>query len=131
MAGFRPAWLAAVGAGWFDDDLERFLMTDFQSCRGNHADETSADAALRAHFRLRLAALDERIFLHHLQGIELRALFYACCNEYGGNTEIWLEKYMDQEWPLERRGEFPIDLMAWIWERIELDDISRVSNANS
>jgi hypothetical protein len=41
---------------------------------------------VRAHFRLRLAELDERIFRHHLQGIELRALFYACCNESEGNT---------------------------------------------
>jgi len=30
MAGFRPAWLATVSGGWFDDDSERFLMSDFQ-----------------------------------------------------------------------------------------------------
>jgi hypothetical protein len=35
---------------------------------------------------------------------------------------MWLEKYMENEWPSERRGKFPIDLMAWIWERIELED---------
>jgi hypothetical protein len=69
MGGFRPAWLVTVAGGWFDDDSERFLMSDFQSSRGNHADETPADAALRAHFRLRLAALDTQLFLHHLQGI--------------------------------------------------------------
>ena len=122
MAGFRPPWLAAVGADWFDDDSERFIMTDFQSCRGNHADDTPADAVVSAHFRLRLAALDERIFRHHLQGIELRALFYACCNEFGSNTETWLEKYRDQEWSLERRGDFPIDLMACFLERLDLED---------
>jgi hypothetical protein len=55
------------------------------------------DAVVRTHFRLRLAALDERIFRHHLQGIELRALFCACCNEKGGNAEMWLEKYVDNE----------------------------------
>ena len=43
MAGFRPAWLAAVGGGWFNDDSERFLMTDFQSSRDNYAEETPAD----------------------------------------------------------------------------------------
>ena len=44
MAGFRPAWLAAVGGGWFNDDLERFLMTDFQSSRDNYAGDTPMDA---------------------------------------------------------------------------------------
>jgi hypothetical protein len=122
MAGFRPAWLAAIAGGWFDDDSERFLMSDFQSSRGNHADETPADAALRAHFRLRVAALDAQLFRHHLQGIELRALFYACCNECDGNTEMWLEKYKDQEWVVGRRGDFPFDLMAWIEERLDLED---------
>jgi hypothetical protein len=122
MAGFRPLWLAAVAAGWFNNDSERFLMTDFQRCCGNDVDETPADAVVRAHFRLRLAALDEQIHRHHVQGIELRALFYACCNESGGNTEMWLEKYIDHEWPFERRGDFSIDLMAGIWERIDLQD---------
>ena len=109
MAGFHPAWLATVADGWFDDDSERFLMSDFQSSRGNHVDETPADAALRAHFRLRLAALDTQLFRNHLQGIELRALFYACCNECDGNTEI-LEKYKDQEWVVGRRGDFRLIL---------------------
>jgi len=93
--------------------------------------KTPSDAVVRAHFRLRLAELDERIFRHHVQGIELRALFYACCNECAGNTEIWLEKYMDHEWPVKRRGDFPVDLMAWIWERIDLEDKLRASSTNS
>ena len=52
-------------------------MTDDQCSRGNHADESPADAMTRSQFRLRLAELDEDLFRHHLQGIELRALFYA------------------------------------------------------
>jgi RIO1 family len=52
MAGFRSAWLAAVGGGWFNDDSERFLMTDDQSDRGNYADESPADAITRSQFRL-------------------------------------------------------------------------------
>lgn len=40
MARFRPACIAGVGGGWFDDGSERFLMTDFHCCRGNHVDET-------------------------------------------------------------------------------------------
>ena len=100
------------------DDSERFL----QSCRGNHADDTPADVVIRAHFRLWLAALDDRIFRHHLRGIELSALFYACCNERGVNTETWLEKNMDNEWASERRGKFPIDLIGWILGRIDLED---------
>ena len=122
MAGFRPAWLAAVGGGWFNDDSERFLMTDDQSSRGHHADETPADAITRAHFRLRLATLDEKLFRHYLQGIELRALFYACCNEYPGNTEVWLEKYQDNEWSVQQRGPFPFDVLTWIGDRIDLEE---------
>jgi hypothetical protein len=122
MAGFRPAWLAAVGGGWFNDDSERFLMTDDQSSRGNHADETPADAITRAHFRLRLAALDENLFRHHLQGIEIRALFYACCHEYAMNTEIWLKKYKDNEWSVKQRGPFPFDSWAWVNERLDLEE---------
>ena len=122
MAGFRPAWLSAVAAGWFNDDSERFLMTDHQSGHGNYRDETPTDALVRAHFRLKLAELDEELFRHHLQGIELRALFYACCNENSGNTELWLEKYNDHEWPTGRRGPFPFDYMAWLNESLDLWD---------
>jgi len=132
MAGFRPAWLAAVGGRWFDDDSERsILMSDFQDSRGNHAEETPADAVLRAHFRLRLATLDAQLFRHHLQGIELRALLYACCNEFDGNTEMWLEKYRDQEWVVGRRGDFPFDLREWIHERLDLEDRCVFSTAFS
>jgi hypothetical protein len=64
-------------------------MTAYQSGRGNYIDET--DALVRVHFRLKLAELDEELFRHHVQGIELlvRALFYAYCDEYPGNTEVW------------------------------------------
>jgi len=122
MAGFRPAWLSAVAAGWFNDDSERFLMTDAQSARGGYSKETPTDALVRAHLHLKLAELDEELFRHHLQGIELRALFYACCNEYAGNTEIWLEKYNDHEWPTGRRGPFPFDYMAWLNEKLDLEE---------
>ncbi|KAF8226470.1 hypothetical protein L208DRAFT_1406945, partial [Tricholoma matsutake] len=80
MASFHPAWLSAVAAGWFNNDSERFLMTDDQSAHGDYSEETPTDTLL--------AELDKELFCHHLQGIELRALFYACCNEYAGNTEI-------------------------------------------
>jgi serine/threonine protein kinase len=121
MAGFRPAWLAAVAAAWFDDDYERFLMSDHQDERGNYAEETPADAVARAQFRLTLAALDHDLFHHYFQGPELRALFYACCNESAGNTEVYLQKYMENEWHTGRRGPFPVDLWAWIRERCNLD----------
>lgn len=49
-------------------------MTDDQSSRGNHADETPTDAITQAIFRLRLAALDEKLFRRYLQELELRAL---------------------------------------------------------
>lgn len=121
MAGFRPAWLAAVGGGWFNDDSERFLMTDDQSSRDNYAEETPTDAITRASFRLRLAALDEELFGHYLLGLELRALFYACCNEFAGNAEIWLIKYEEHEWSVKQRGSFPFDVMAWVKERAVLE----------
>lgn len=46
-------------------------------------------------------------FRHHVQGSELWALFYAYYNEYASNMEGWLEKYMDHEWPVDRRGNLP------------------------
>jgi len=123
MAGFRPPWLAAVAGGWFDDDSERFLMSDHESGRGDYRDETPMDAVVRAQFRLRLAAIHEDLYRHYLQGCELRALFYACCNESPSNTEVYLEKYKDLEWPTERRGPFPFDYMAWWWEKNGLEQI--------
>ena len=117
MAGFCPAWLAAVGGGWFDDDLDRFLMTFEQSLRDNYAEETPTDAITRASFRLRLAALDEKLFRHYLLGLELRALFYACCYEFAGNAEGWLINYEEHEWSVKQRGPFPFDIWAWVKER--------------
>lgn len=108
MAGFRPAWLSAVAAGWFNDDSECFFMNEYQGGRGNYGDDPT-DALVRAHFRLKLAELDEELFRHHLQGIEQRAFFYACCHEYSSNTELWLKKYGDHGWPTGRRGPFPFD----------------------
>jgi hypothetical protein len=122
MAGFRPAWLAASAPGWFDDDSERFVMTEDQDERGNYNEETLADAVVRARYELTLATSDLKLFCHHLQGLELRALFYACCNRYPANTEGYLLKYMELEWPMGRRGPFPLDLRAWVDERCTLDE---------
>jgi len=71
MAGFRPSWLAAVAAGWFNDDSERFLMTDFQSFRSNHVDETPTDTVVRAYFRLRLAVLSKKPDSQHGHGLPI------------------------------------------------------------
>jgi hypothetical protein len=38
MAGFHPAWLAAVAPGWFNDDPDRFLMSDHQGRRLEYED---------------------------------------------------------------------------------------------
>jgi len=112
MAGFRPTWLAAVDGGWFDDDSERFLMIDDQSKRGNHADETPPDAITQSQFRLRLAELDADLFRRQ----EFRAFLYAYCNQYS-NTEVWLERYIEHEWPVRRRGPFPFDYRGWVNQR--------------
>jgi hypothetical protein len=96
-------------------------MTDHQSAHGDHADETPADAITRARFRLRLAELDETLFRHYLQGLELRALFYACCNEYAGNTQLWVQRYHDNEWSVQQRGAFPFDLWDWLDEQYDLE----------
>ena len=130
MAGFRPPWLAAVAGGLFNDDRERFLMSEHQSSRDDYKDETPTEAIVRAHFRLRLAALDENLYRHHLQGCELRALFYACCNDLTGNTEAYLEKYKDLEWPTARRGPFPFDYMAWWLEQDKLWHEERLQEEN-
>lgn len=97
MAGFRPAWLAAVGCGWFNDDSDRFLMTDDQDGRLGYAEDTPADTRLRAHFRLQLAERSMELFRHYWLGVELRAIFYSLCHEYPGNAEVWLEKYKNHE----------------------------------
>ena len=119
MAGFRPPWLAAVAPGLFNDDWERFLMSEHQTSRGNYKDETPADAIVRAPFRLRLAELNDDLYRHHVQGYELRALFNACCN-VTGNTEMYLSKYKDLEWSMAQRGPFPFDYMAWWLEQNKL-----------
>lgn len=120
MAGFRPAWLAAVGGGWFNDDFERFLVTSDQDTRGNYLDESPSDLCARAKFRSRLAELDDDLFRHHFQGVELRAFYENCCEEYAGNAELWLEKYMRNEWSVDRRGAFPFDYQAWIEAKLGL-----------
>ena len=97
----------AFAGGWSDDDCHHFLMSDHQSTRGDDQDETPTDAVVRAQFRLRLAAMHKDLHRHHVLGIQLRALFYACCNELSGNTVVWLQKYYDLEWPTKRRGPFP------------------------
>jgi len=130
MAGFRPPCLAAATGGWFNDDSERFLMSEHQSARGDYKDETPTDTVVRAKFRLQVVAMHEDLYRHHLQGVELRAFFYTCCNEYPANTEIWLEKYKDLEWSTERRGPFPFDLTAGQWEQIELWDKVRSQKGN-
>jgi hypothetical protein len=122
MAGFRPPWLAAVAAGWFDDDFERFLVTSDQASRGNYTDDNHQDSLIRAHFRLNLAALNENLLHHYIHGVELRAVFYACCNEYAGNTRVWLDKYQEHEWPTHRRGAFPFDYLAWLDEILDIED---------
>ena len=70
---------------------------------------------------MRLATLDENLFCHYLLGLELRALFYACCNEFAGNAEIWLIKYEEHEWSVKQRGPFPFDVTAWVTERAVLE----------
>ena len=123
MAGFRPAWLAAVAPGWFNDDSDRFLMTDDQSCRLEYADDTIRDPELLPHFRVQLASRNMELFRHYWLGPELRALFYACSYTYAGNAENWLRKYEEQEWNVEQRGAFPFDSRAWLWEKWTRKDV--------
>jgi hypothetical protein len=121
MAGFRPAWLAAVAPGWFNDDSDRFLMTDDQSCRLEYKEETIGDPQLRSHFRLQLAERNLELFCHYWLGPELPAFFYACSHTYAGNAEIWLKKYEKYEWDVKRRGAFPFSIRGWILERLDLE----------
>jgi len=130
MAGFRPPWLAAVAGGWFNDGSERFMMSEHQTARGDYKDDTPTDAIIRAQFRLRLATMHEDLYRHYLQGIELRALFYACCNEFPGNAEGWLAKYMELEWPTKRRGPFPFDFLTWVIEKDDLRNKERLQAGN-
>ena len=114
MAGFCPAWLAAISMGWFNDDTEWFFVTDDQDTHNNYAGSTPGDLRAGARFWLAFVELDEDLLWHHLQGVVLRVLFYNCCNTYVGNTEVWLEKYIDNEWSVNQRGPFPFDFWVWI-----------------
>ena len=77
-------------------------MSEYQSGRGNHGNDTPKDAVVRAHFR------DEELF------------FMPICNDLPTAAEGWLETYSDHEWPTGRRGPFPFDYMAWITEKADL-----------
>jgi hypothetical protein len=87
---------------------------------GDYIGDMPTDALVCALVCLKLTELDRELF-HHLQGIKLRAFFYACCDKYAGNTEIWLRKYKDHEWPTDCRGPFPFDYMTWVCERLALE----------
>ncbi|KAF8498287.1 kinase-like domain-containing protein [Gautieria morchelliformis] len=119
MAGFRPAWLAAVAGGWFDDDSERFIMSEMESERGDYRNDTPGDAITRARFRLRLAALDKSLFRHYQQGVELRALLYACRTDRYMDAYVWLGSYHMTEWPEQQRGPLPYDFAEWLGEMQE------------
>lgn len=44
VAGFRPAWAAAVCASWFDNGYRRFVIEDYQGNPDGYGDETKDDA---------------------------------------------------------------------------------------
>ncbi|GLB39087.1 hypothetical protein LshimejAT787_0602490 [Lyophyllum shimeji] len=119
MAGFRPAWLAAVSAGWFNDDARRFLMTDDMEEREGYDDESTDDTELREELRSKLKERSEELWFHNWEGVELRAIFYNLCQRVPGKAELWLQKYKQHEWP-KSRGDFPFDVMEWVREQLEL-----------
>jgi hypothetical protein len=121
MAGFRPAWLAAVGGAWLDDDSQKFIMVDHQSGRRNYAKYSAVDIVNQERFRAQLGEFDPELLHHHSQGTELRAFFYACCNTFSSNTSMWMKKYAEIEWPLMNRGPFPFDFESWLNDRITIE----------
>jgi hypothetical protein len=120
MAGFRPTWLVAACATWFDDDCCRFIIRDHQNVPDGYGDETDQDAQLRQHYSSELMARNQQLFQHNRQGVELRAIFYNLCNEYPSNVEMWLVKYKQYHWDVGVRGPFPFDLEKCIKEGIDL-----------
>ena len=122
MAGFRPAWLCATSATWFDDDSCRFVVEDHQDGPDGYGEDTAADTVLREIFLAELGQHNPTLLEHNRKGVELRAMFYNLSNESTMNTESWIEKYEKYEWSVTKRGQFPFDVQKWMDDRLDLYD---------
>ncbi len=120
MAGFRPAWLCATSATWFDDDSCRFVVEDHQDGPDGYGEDTDTDTVLRQVFLAELEAHSPTLLEHNRKGVELRAIFYNLSNESTMNTEAWIEQYEKYEWNVTERGQFPFDVQKWLEDRVHL-----------
>ncbi|KIJ28366.1 hypothetical protein M422DRAFT_270365 [Sphaerobolus stellatus SS14] len=99
MAGFRPAWLAAVASEWFNDD-RRHILTEMgqnlSTC--SLAWEGVDDQRLRAFFRMQLWKNNELLYRHSVLGVEYRGFWYtACHSSWPTWAEIWHPRVVNME----------------------------------
>ncbi|KAF7975122.1 hypothetical protein HWV62_10417 [Athelia sp. TMB] len=124
-AGFRPLWAEVCGAGWFEEDSQRFIIGSDDP--GNFEDDDgSEDAQLRAFFRTELHRKNPDLFACFLGGVELRAVLHAAVDDPRpiGETDIFLNRYHRLGyWNEGRRGAFPWDMEAWQHRRMDLDEM--------
>ena len=122
MAGFRPAWLCATSATWFDDDPCRFLVEDHQDGPNGYGEDTETDTWLRKVFLAELEEHNPTLLEHNRKGVELRVMFYNLCSDYTTNTTTWIDKYAKYHWDVTGRGQFPFDMQRWIEDIVDLDE---------
>ncbi|KIJ28591.1 hypothetical protein M422DRAFT_37289 [Sphaerobolus stellatus SS14] len=120
MAGFRPAWLAAVASEWFNDDRRYFATEEARSLSECSLDnESFEDQRLRAFFRLQMWKNNELLFRCNWLGRESRGFFGCGCNSKDWWAESWLLVYEERFWETSRRGSFPFDITTWLLWRME------------
>ncbi|KDR68404.1 hypothetical protein GALMADRAFT_257096, partial [Galerina marginata CBS 339.88] len=122
-AAFRPLWSDVCGAGWFEEDMERFLIGADDP--GNFEDDTGPqDETLQAFFHTEMYKRNPDLFSSFFGGIELRAVLHAAGDEPRpfGNTDIFLNRYHRLGyWKEDLRGAFTWDMKAWQRVRVDLD----------
>jgi len=106
LAGFRPAWNAVANSLWFDEDYRRFWMED-DIDPAEEEEDTPQDVALRAYFHRHLWQGNEDVFFEYWHGVEFRAFYTNLCQEFPGSASVWVDKYEEREWNIQRRGPFP------------------------
>ncbi|KIJ31397.1 hypothetical protein M422DRAFT_266935 [Sphaerobolus stellatus SS14] len=120
MAGFRPAWLAAVASEWFNDDRRCFATEEGRSLSECSLDNKSFyDQRLRAFFRLQMWKNNELLFRYNWSGKESRRFFGCGCNSKDWWAESRLLVYEERFWKTSRRGPFPFDITTWLLWRME------------
>lgn len=116
MAGFYPAWMAAMTRTRFNDDACRFFMVDSQRelyAGYEDADTNTRDGRLAYEEIIR--TISPEMYYYEREGAVLRAVYKHLIHIFPGNSRSWMIDYAEQHWDAERYGPFPFDLEAWTY----------------